>query len=143
MHAIGIQLNGRLGNQMFQYAVARTLAERLDCRLVIAGKRRHWEPNILELLINRTTGRATDWHELGILRQAVGLGPGVALGRTLQLLRRPLRSTCFRRTFSPRRFEVGGLRWETFDEAYFDLRPGTWLNGFFQSERYFASEAER
>ena len=32
---IGVQLMGGLGNQMFQYAVARAVAERLGCPLIV------------------------------------------------------------------------------------------------------------
>jgi hypothetical protein len=50
----------------------------------------------------------------------------------------------FRQMFSPRRVTTGdGHRYEVFDESFFRLKSQTWLSGWFQSERYFATNAER
>lgn len=144
VNAIGIQLYGRLGNQMFQYAAARLLAERLGCRLLVAGHTPGKEPGLIKHWIRRRKPAEEEWSELGILRRAFGEGPGIVFGRIGEVAMPRLRRHLFPRTFSPRRYHVvGDIAAEVFDESYFQISPGTWLDGYFQSERYFAGNADR
>jgi hypothetical protein len=130
---------------MFQYATARTLAERLGCALLLAGN-----------TLGRRFGLAGHWLGLdeapplrgrqqnGVLRAAFARGPNFCQGRILELALPWLNEMFFPRTFSPRRGAVrDGQTFEEFDEAIFNQVSGTWLSGWFQSENYFASNAER
>ena len=141
---IGIQLKGRLGNQMFQYAAARTLAERNGCALLLAGNtlgRRfgiagHW------LTLDEAPG-LKGMQQNGVLRAAFECGPNFYLGRAVELTLPWLNGMLFPRTFSPRRRALhDGQTFEQFDEAVFSQVSGTWLSGWFQSERYFAENRE-
>ena len=141
---IGLQLRGRLGNQMFQYAAARTLAERLRHTLVLAS-----------YTISRRFGLAGHWLGLderppytgkqqnGILCAAFGCGPNFLFGRALEL-GLPFERVLFREAFSPRRLSTDqGHSYEVFDELFFRIKSQTWLSGWFQSERYFVENAKR
>jgi Glycosyl transferase family 11 len=142
---IGIQLKGRLGNQMFQYAAARTLAEQIGCALLLAGN-----------TLGRRYGIAGHWLRLdeapalrgiqqnGVLRAAFVRGPRFWQGRAVELALPWLKGTLFSRTFSPRRRAVAASQsFEEFDETIFSQKSGTWLSGWFQSENYFTANAER
>lgn len=142
---IGIQLKGRLGNQMFQYAAARTLADRLNCTLVAAahtvGRRFGLIGHLLGL---DDRGTNAGMRQNGLLNAAFGCGPTFIVGRAVELALPALRQTLFPKTYAPRRISIeGGRSYEDFDEALLEQAPGTWLNGWFQSERYFASNADR
>src|SRR5947208_1728535 len=101
---IGLQLKGRLGNQMFQYAAARTLAERLRQPLVLAsythgrpfGLAAHW------LGMDERTPYAGK-QQNGILHAAFGRGPNFLLGRALELALPCVQRVLFNQTFSPQR----------------------------------------
>lgn len=142
---IGIQLKGRLGNQMFQYAAARTLAERVGCRLVIAGH-----------TLGRPFGLVGHWlrvderrsyngkQQNGLLHRAFGLRPTFVEGRLLEFARPCLRYSIFPRVYSPRRFSPDGEHtYEEFDAEFFDQGSGTWLSGWYQAEGYFRANSER
>jgi Glycosyl transferase family 11 len=142
---IGIQLKGRLGNQMFQYAAARTLAERLGHALVLAGH-----------TVGRPFGVAGHWlgvdkrppytgmQQNGILHAAFGRGPSFVYGRALELGLLSFQHVLFHQTFSPRRLTTAeGHSYEVFDQSLFELRSHTWLSGWFQSEGYFAANSAR
>src|SRR5262249_27462301 len=80
----------------------------------------------------------------GLLQAAFQCGPTFWQGRLTELAMPQLRRMWFRRTFSPRTFTLGdGNSHEEFDEAIFHQQPGTWLAGWFQSDRYFAANSER
>ncbi len=144
----GIQLQGWLGNQMFQYAAARTLADKLGCGLLIAGQTvaprlgviGHWlgldargpNPALPQLGLQRN----------GILNSAFGCGPSVLQGRLVELAMPMLRRAFFRQTFSPARIAAGESDYEHFDATFHDQPSGTWLDGWFQSERYFAGNGD-
>lgn len=144
---IGVQLKGLLGNQMFQYAVARTLADRLGCPVLTAGytiERRlglvgHWlgwdaygtDPAVAQYGLQRN----------GVLHATFGCGSTFARGRLAELAMPFLRRSLFRRSFTLRRFAVGKDEYEVFDPSWADQRAWTWLDGWFQSEGYFAENA--
>lgn len=142
---IGIQLKGRLGNQMFQYATARTLADRLNCALVTAahtvGRRFGLVGHLLGL---DERGANAGMRQNGILHAAFGCGPSFLAGRAVELALPALRQSLWARTFAPRRRAIaGGRSYEDFDADLLTQQPGTWLDGWFQSERYFAANAGR
>jgi hypothetical protein len=84
-----------------------------------------------------------DVQQNGILRDAFGRGPTVGQGRAIELSLAYLRRTLLPRTFAPRRIEIGDNSYEEFDAAFFDQRSGTWLDGWFQSQRYFTNNMEQ
>lgn len=146
---IGVQLKGRLGNQMFEYAAARTLAERLDCPLLVAGHttgRRygvigHFLQEVPTLKSYLGKSNAYQWN--GILHSAFGCGPTVVSGRLVELTIPVLRRSMMRRTFRPSQFVVGREHHERYDDAFWEASCGTWLEGWFQSEHYFARNRDR
>lgn len=83
---IGIQLKGRLGNQMFQYAAARTLAERLGCAVLFAGHTIDWRFGLIGHAIGTDeAGRLKGVQHHGVLRAAFGHGPHFHTGRAVEL----------------------------------------------------------
>lgn len=140
---IGIRLQGRLGNQMFQYATARTLAERLGCGLYVAGN----TPTARFGVLGRLAGLDRrppyiDMRQNGELHAAFGCGPSFVGSRLNELALPIVRPREFPRVFRPRTFEVGSDSFEEFDSEIFRQGPGTWLDGLFQSPGYFSEAAE-
>lgn len=130
---------------MFQYATARTLAERVGCGLVLAGNtlgRRfglvgHW------LALDEAPG-LKGMQQNGVLRAAFERGPDFYLGRAVELAFPCFKWLLFPRAFSPRMTSVcDSMAFEEFDETIFNQVSGTWLSGWFQSEKYFAPNADR
>ena len=121
-HSLGmieIAFRGRLGNQLFQYAYATTLAAKLGCRL---GADFGWyfrAPEPFELWRFEKTGLSP------VTRMSE------AIGRVAEKLRflRPLRE-----------YEMYETR---FDPAALQVGDGVRLNGWFQSVRYFESRADQ
>ena len=148
--AIGIQLMGWLGNQMFQYAAARTLADRLGCSLVMAGHTLGPRLGIIGHFLGLDQRREDSkllqkgMQRNGLLQAAFGCGPTFWQGRVTELAMPHLRRWWLRRTFLPRKFQIDdGSSYEEYDDKVFDQRSGTWLVGWFQSEKYFASNSEQ
>lgn len=139
---IGIQLKGRLGNQMFQYATARTLAASLGCPLLVAGT----TPTRRYGLLAHTLGldRGAPYAEMrqnGRLYEAFGCGPSFLRGRLIELTLPWLRRRYFSHVFKPAAQTIEGEDFEAFDARLFAQKSGTWLDGFFQSAGYFARNA--
>ena len=118
------RLFGGAGNQLFQYAAGRALADHLGCELAVdaryvAGSRdrgdcfAHFARARLVRDVALPPAKADGWLRYGLWR---------ALGRR------------------PRFHREAGLG---FDPGFFDLGPQTYLHGYWQSERYFAPIAER
>jgi Glycosyl transferase family 11 len=118
---IAIRMFGGLGNQLFHYALGRTLATRLGVDLALdwSGFRRHYEhqpalhPFRLDIVSLKKSlvpfvRRRRRWHWLG--------------GDPLLLV-------------SENSFK--------FDPTFHELPDGVYLEGCFQSERYFAEIADR
>src|SRR5262245_49006196 len=125
---IGIQLTGYLGNQMFQYAAARSLADRLGCPLVLASLTRSPRYGVAGHLLGLDVPGIKGRQHNGLLRAAFGLRPSFLGARVVELLAHPpalsvtvnaeaaaggrvvellaplLRRAIFRREFAPRRF---------------------------------------
>ena len=143
---IGIQLKGRLGNQMFQYASARTLAEQLGCSLLTAGStlgRRFGFIGHCLGLDERSFAKGRQQN--GLLHDSFGRGPRFWQGRSVETVLPLVKCLLFPRSFSPRRSAARnvGRTFEVYDESFFDQPSGTWLSGWFQSENYFAANAKR
>ena len=122
---IVVCLRGRLGNQLFQYAAGRALALRLGVELgldkrVFTRTRRH---NFgLDAFGIKTT----------LVKSAALPANDRGLRRRLRRLLRPQRRTPFSE------FREHDL---TFDPAVLQLPDWTYLDGYFQSDLYFADHA--
>ncbi|UWR60439.1 alpha-1,2-fucosyltransferase [Phaeobacter inhibens] len=120
------RLHGRLGNQMFQYAAGRALADRLGVSLALDSRGAELRgegvltrvfdldlatPDILPPLRQRAPLGYALWRGLG---QHLGTGPKL-------------------------RREVG----LGYNPDFVDWSDNSYLHGYWQSERYFAQSAER
>jgi len=120
-----VRLIGGLGNQMFQYALGRTLSQRhaVPLKLDISG---YGEYTLHGYCLNRLRIKEViaDEGEISRLR-----GRG-SRARILRLLARA--------GFGTRRVLERGFQ---FQPAVLDVRPPLYLEGYWQSEKYFASAA--
>ena len=130
---------GGLGNQLFQYAAGRALAQRLGARLVLDCTSRHaaFRPIVLDRF-------AID---ADVVRNAAGKPhsrylrlPG-ALGQKI--------SDAFHDRFPPtyridgHRFKVFGEKWSFIYDPHFEELDGSvYLTGYWQSYRYFEDAAD-
>lgn len=123
VQSIVVRLFGGMGNQLFQYAAGRALADRLGCDLALDSRYVEGADGRGDCFEHFQNARFTRLAELppakseGLLRYA--------LWRYLGL--------------PPRFHRERGL---AFDPGFFDLKPGTYLHGYWQSERYFAPIAQ-
>ncbi len=122
MSRIVVSLEGGLGNQMFQYAAGRAASLRSPCGLALD--------------LRPLTAGGDRAYGLGDFRlrpdiELISEGPPPRRDGTLRRFLRRLAggSRCFREAGFP--FDAGCLR----------LRPGARMEGYFQSERYFADVA--
>lgn len=137
---VATQLLGGLGNQLFQYAAGRALAQRLGARLVLDGTSHHaqFRPIVLDRF-------AIDAE---IVRDAAGRPrrryfriPG-ALGRRL---------TDSFHDYFPRTYRIDGHRFNvfgerqlfTYDPTFETLSGSAYLIGYWQSYRYFEDAADQ
>ena len=117
--AITMRLSGGLGNQLFQYAAGRSLSHRLGCELLL-------DAGPLDARIPGVTPRSLE------LDSFAHRGCIVRTPKGPQLL--PLAITSRWNRWS------GGLYIEPdngFDSGFSSVRPGTNVEGYFQSPRYF------
>lgn len=126
-----VHLMGGLGNQLFQYAAGRQLAERCQSELMLDTS---WYANIppgdtprfygLDLFcIQAKPAEAGQLTRLG--------GPDFSVGgRMMTLLR------------SGGRIRKQKFYGPAYDERFESLRDGAYLKGFFQSPRYFSGIGE-
>jgi hypothetical protein len=115
---IVLRLKGQLGNQMFQYAAARTLADRAGTRLMVASR-------------------------FNYLYEPFGIGLPRYRNRLRYHLLDPLRRGRRFRTFQPEyRSFAEGIVVEGYDERFHLLEDNVFLNGYFQSAGYFQTRAD-
>jgi hypothetical protein len=125
---ITVRLRNGLGNQMFQYAAARRLAERHGTDVVIdvswyANKRPGMAPRSYELDQLSVTGRVSQRRVRWIRNTPLPTGP-IDAYRTLRPRARAARERHFR-----------------FDPAVRSLPDNVTLSGYWTSEKYFADIA--
>lgn len=123
-----IKLKGGLGNQMFQYAAAKALANHLNTDLKL---------DLSFYQEQKTTYRA---YELGCFK----LAPQIAPPREIRSLKRSGQwklSNLLNRTRSESKccYKEASLK---FDPAFFELSDPTHLEGYFQCEKYFSNSRE-
>jgi Glycosyl transferase family 11 len=137
---VATQLLGGLGNQLFQYAAGRALAERMGARLVLDTTTRHaqYRPIVLDRLAidAEIVGDA-----VGKPRRRYFRLPG-RLGQRLADSFHDRLPTTYR--IDGHRFNVfGERRLFTYDPAFEALFGSTYLIGYWQSYRYFEDSAEQ
>src|SRR5215216_5269593 len=120
---IMLKIEGRLGNNMFQYAAVKTLARRKGLKLCY-----------------RYRGDQSEDGRLGICFR---LDNESIFDRVSSRLIWRLKPQASKRVFSPRR-EVNdtGLLIESFDPSVYDTEDWTEFRGGFQSQNYFLENRE-
>src|SRR5690606_4592809 len=135
-HAIVVSLYGGLGNQLCQYATGRALAQRNQLPLILDLS---WFDEVKQGDASVTTHReyALTPFELNVqtrtASQPSALAPGL-LQRIMRRLRRHLPS-------SASTLPVYHEKAFTFDQNLFDHKGPAWLQGYWQSYRYFEDAA--
>jgi len=134
LNEVVVSLKGGLGNQMFQYAAARALALRRGVPLVLDLA---WFSEVLGVAGATVREYALGPFGLGVPTRAIGLpvAPTKFLARVLRRLRMKL----------PVRH--GGVRIYvehaySFDPQVLGLPSPVWLDGYWQSHKYFLDCAE-
>lgn len=133
MMELVVKINGGLGNQLFQYAAGRTLADQLGTEL-------HLDLSFFDLPPGRHTARPFEldrFHTRYWRATPEQLNSYTAL-REYTWTRRTAR--LFPWLFSRQRF--GEKQLFKFDPEVARIRKSTYLDGHWQSERYFADHAE-
>ncbi|MEM7074333.1 MAG: alpha-1,2-fucosyltransferase [Pseudomonadota bacterium] len=122
--AIFVRLFGGTGNQLFQYATGRALADRLECTLVLDAR-----------YVATSHDRGDCFSHFGHARfERDRILPPAKTDR-------PLAYALWRGLgLSPRIFRERGL---AYDLRLRDLHPGRYLHGYWQSERYFVLIEDR
>ena len=135
--AVIVALNGGLGNQLFQYAMGRALSLRNQVPLILDLS---WFDHIRKQDGSITTVRnyALEPFALAALTQSIGLPQPKSPGIAGRIMRRVLR-------YLPRRHEGRRVYFEkgyTFDKTAFSLKAPIWIEGYWQSHRYFDDVSE-
>jgi hypothetical protein len=115
-----IQLKGGLGNQMFQYAAARALAAKHGIKVLLdATHYREDQLRNFDLLELNVAAR------LASSKEADEMRPNSPWQRVIARLTPSARKTYYKQPYYH------------FDPDFFRLGPRIYLQGYFQSERYF------
>jgi len=121
---ITTRLFGGAGNQLFQYAAGRALADHLGCDLMVDAR---------YVSGSRDRGDCFTHFSQARMRRDVALPPAKQDGLAAYALWRLFgRSPRFQRE-----------RTLAFDPGFFDLPRGTYLHGYWQSQRYFEPIIDR
>lgn len=131
-----IRLMGGLGNQMFQYAAARTLADRLGVELKLdcsffQSKPANTTPRSYMLDVFSVRANRASGDEIAAL-----LGPKSFFAGITGLIRKRLHLGWEQRhLYRERHFH--------YDRNFVEIPDGTYLIGMWQSDRYFDDNAEK
>lgn len=127
-----VKLIGGLGNQMFQYAAGRALAKKYNTtlKLDLSGYEQqiNMTPRAYELQIFNTQAKIANWLEIRLHQPLMGR-PEPKWLRSLT-----------DKIFTPQpRWDEG----ETdYNESFNEIKNGTLIEGYFQSEKYFKNISE-
>lgn len=115
-----VKFNGGLGNQMFQWALARSLETKIGFKAIFDGsffRKKYARP-----------------YELNVFKIAAEFAEDFWLKLKLKIIWK------FRKKLNGKKFSGLTLYSEPhfeFDENVFKIRPNHYIEGFFQSEKYF------
>ena len=124
---IVVSLYGGLGNQLFQYAAARSLSSKLGCELSLDLA---WF-NIVDSLSNTTARKyALGPFQLQAKLQYDGLGSTKFKSRILRVLFKLFQK-------SQKSLPVYSERGAAYQKDFAQIEWPVWLNGYWQSSRYF------
>jgi hypothetical protein len=129
---IYLYLKGQLGNQLFQYASVKTLAEEKGFKLYFGGLKSSLEPfTIPRLLGQKVISRLTRTSDSRVVFKASKLVNQVIKQR-------------FDKKFRPKYENYSEeVIFECFDDSFFELNDNTFIDGYFQSEKYFRHNREQ
>jgi hypothetical protein len=120
---VTVKLKGGLGNQMFQYAAGRALAEKHRVPLLLDVSFLEADPAKLY------TKRHYELDQLNIVAKVAGK-------EDLKKFRNP---TIFQRLFKTSGGAVYHEQKSSYNKAFENLGPDVYLDGFWQTEKYFSS----
>lgn len=118
-----VKLQGGLGNQMFQYACGKMLATKYGVSLTLD----------LEFLLDRTPRENFVYrnYDLDIFTIKP---PIISVEEKKKIFQKPLN---FIQRFTKNKYNTFVEKQFNFDEAVMNIGPYTYLDGYFQSEKYF------
>ena len=121
---------GGLGNQMFQYAAARALANQLEVSVCI-------DKSFLNIYSKNTTPRN---YELDFfsLKHHDNVTSSKNMGRLFYKIYPKIKSTPFGKIIAAKYNLYDEKKEFNFDPNFFSLSDKTFLLGYFQSEKYFS-----
>jgi hypothetical protein len=143
--AVVARLSGGLGNQMFQYAAGRSLAQRVGARLILDAtpftlphERRRYALQDYDIVADVSfVGHA---HAPAVPVVELPSRPR-GLSRMIGGIIRPLRQREAGGSAKTQRFSVFAEKGFDYDPAFAALGAQTYLDGYWQSARYFGSAA--
>jgi hypothetical protein len=131
MTEVVVRLMGGLGNQLFQYATARAIAARHNAGLIFDLS---WFPTVSD--------REYALAPFAVIAKILQDDPLIQTSRLHslwnRLAHRLIRRSGLKRFGRP----VFAERYFHFDPAVLDVRAPIYLDGYFQSERYFSDHAD-
>lgn len=124
---INLKIKGGLGNQLFQYAVARNLAIKNNVNI-----------NIDYSYYNQATPDTPRQYLLDLFKVKVADNHSAnSVYEKIHLLHKVLRKIGFKtRLYAKKYYFENGVG---FDQRVLELKDHIWLTGFFQSYKYFSS----
>lgn len=131
-----VKLMGGLGNQMFQYAAARRLSLKHGCALKL-------DLSCLSASSAVATPRSYELDHFCISAEiASPLDVSVFVGHSEQFLKNGLKYLLFKRDLAKPSGKVFQERHFQFNSALLDAPDNVYLDGYWQSEKYFMDTAE-
>jgi hypothetical protein len=131
MNDVVIRLVGGLGNQLFQYATARAVAARNNTELVL-------DLSWFSTVADRAYALAPFAINARILQEGPSMQTSKAQSLWNRMVHRLVRQSGLKKSGRP----LFAERHFYFDPAVLDVRTPIYLDGYFQSERYFSDCAD-
>ena len=131
---IKVFIFGGLGNQMFQYAAARALADQLDVRVCL-------DKSFLNIYSKNTTPRDYEL-DLFSLKQSEDITSSKQRGNLFYKIYPKIKHTIFGRKIAEKFRLYEEKNTFNFDSDFLSLPDKTLLLGYFQSEKYFAQSQD-
>lgn len=139
---IGVVLYGQLGNQMFQYAAARSLADSLNTTVASVGPQSSWRRTLAQLWPSGDPTKYPDaGRDNGKLRKSFGYGGSHLNLRMSGQVRTLVDHVLFDQVYEAE-FETteSGAFVERFNADFYSLPDRTLLSGWLQSSKYWKSD---